>query len=265
MDDELRARLWNCLDSCYWRRVPDHHLGATDHPAAEGVRVLLFRVWDRFWKKPLDSIPAYWSEAYRTLRERFFACPWNEAYDFVEFVAQEHPSPFQNTFFTEECNHVLEAELSGYRFVSGIVTEITSEQEIVEIEQALDGPPSLKPVRTHLQTALERFADRQKPDYRNSIKESVSAVEALCARISGKRKATLGDALKIVADKVGLHAALQTAFSSLYGYTSDGDGIRHALLDEQNLTSDDAKFMLVACSAFVNYLTALAGRAGLKL
>jgi hypothetical protein len=43
--------------------------------------------------------------------------------------------------------------------------------------------------------------------------------------------------------------------SALYGYTSDSSGIRHALQDEPNLDFVDAKFMLVACSAFVNYLT----------
>ena len=31
-------------------------------------------------------------------------------------------------------------------------------------------------------------------------------------------------------------------------------GIRHALLQEPTLDSDDARFMLVSCSAFVNYL-----------
>ena len=47
--------------------------------------------------------------------------------------------------------------------------------------------------------------------------------------------------------------ALRNAFSSLYGYTNDAEGIRHALLEEGNLTKADAKFMLVCCSAFINY------------
>jgi len=36
-------------------------------------------------------------------------------------------------------------------------------------------------------------------------------------------------------------------------------------MDEPNLTFDDAKYMLVSCSAFVNYLKAKAADAGLKL
>ena len=48
---------------------------------------------------------------------------------------------------------------------------------------------------------------------------------------------------------------MKASLSSLYGYTSDADGIRHAMLDEPSLSFTDAKFMLVVCTAFVNYLT----------
>ena len=35
---------------------------------------------------------------------------------------------------------------------------------------------------------------------------------------------------------------------------SDEDGVRHKLMADSKLDYDDAKFMLVACSAFVNFL-----------
>jgi hypothetical protein len=95
------------------------------------------------------------------------------------------------------------------------------------------------------------LSDRSKPDYRNSIKEAISAVEATCRLVTGMEGATLGDALKKIPD---LHPALQKSFLALYGFTSDVGGIRHSLLDKPNLTYADAKFMLAACSAFVSYL-----------
>jgi hypothetical protein len=98
------------------------------------------------------------------------------------------------------------------------------------------------------------MSDRQTPDYRNSIKESISAVESACIIISGDKNATLGKALKIIEDRYSLHGALKSAFEKLYGYTSDAQGIRHALLDEPNLDFYDAKFMLVTCTTFINYL-----------
>ncbi len=51
-----------------------------------------------------------------------------------------------------------------------------------------------------------------------------------------------------------MHNALRKGLSSLYGYTSDAQGIRHAMMDEDDLSFIDAKFMLVACSAFVNFM-----------
>ena len=98
------------------------------------------------------------------------------------------------------------------------------------------------------------MSDRQNPDYRNSIKESVSALEGMCQKILKKDKVTLGDAICQIEKQYPIHPALKASIKSLYGYTSDADGIRHAMLDESNLSYIDAKFMLVACTNFINYL-----------
>lgn len=114
----------------------------------------------------------------------------------------------------------------------------------------------------HLSKANKFLADRENPDYENSIKESISAVEAICEIITGikGKEATLGNMLKkLETNGVKIHQGLKTAFNILYGYTSDANGIRHAGdIGGKSSTFEEAKFMLVACSAFVNYLTALA-------
>ena len=74
--------------------------------------------------------------------------------------------------------------------------------------------------------------------------------------LSGSPKATLGEALKVLERKRQLHPALKDGFSKLYGYTSDEDGIRHAMLDEPNITQADAKYFLLSCTSFINYLKA---------
>ena len=53
--------------------------------------------------------------------------------------------------------------------------------------------------------------------------------------VSEKPKATLSDALKAIEKNGLLHEALKDGFIKLYGYTSDADGIRHAMLDEPTL------------------------------
>lgn len=110
-------------------------------------------------------------------------------------------------------------------------------------------------VSGHLVKATTFLADRDMPDYENSIKESISAVEAMCVVLLGKG-ATLGAALKQLEDKgIKIHPSMKSAFEKLYGYTSDAAGIRHAgNIGGPNSTFEEAKFMLVSCSAFVNYL-----------
>jgi hypothetical protein len=64
---------------------------------------------------------------------------------------------------------------------------------------------------------------------------------------------------------VVLHADLKDAFKKLYGYTSGAQGIRHGLVGKANLDVEDARFMLIACSAFINYLATKAEKAGIEL
>ena len=134
--------------------------------------------------------------------------------------------------FTSSINVVLKEELAGYRFVSGKLVPVTSEEEIATIEQATSLPDILKPVRDHLKQALTLLAQKPAPDYRNSIKESICGVESLCKIIAKQPKTTLGPAIAAVEKKTALHASLKDGFHKLYGYTSDAQGIRHALMDE---------------------------------
>ncbi len=145
--------------------------------------------------------------------------------------------------------------MSAYRFVDSKLVEINSKEEIVEIESAIRNADKYNSVKTHLSTAIDLLSDRKKPDYRNSIKESISAVESLTKIITKNDKTTLGQALKEIEKKHQIPGSLKAAFSALYGYTSDEGGIRHSLLESGvQVDLEEARFMMVTCSAFVNYL-----------
>ena len=110
------------------------------------------------------------------------------------------------------------------------------------------------------------LSDRKTPDYRNAIKEAISAVESACQAVSGKQKGTLPDCLKALKDKKPLHPAFEQALGKLYAFTSDEGGIRHALSEDATPPSyADAKFMIVASSAFVNYLCTKVAELDIKL
>jgi hypothetical protein len=176
---------------------------------------------------------------------------WFQVYDFLEFVSGWCDSPSVD----DAINRVLERELAGYRLINGTVSPITDSQEVAMLAQELEDN-DFPGVRAHLKSALELMSDKQSPNYRDSIKESISAVESLARVITKNSKATLGEALKALEKSGEIHSALKAGFSNLYGYTSDEEGIRHAMLQEPDLGLAEARFFLLACTSFIGYLKA---------
>lgn len=191
----------------------------------------------------IESIIQYWDQY---LKEKVF----------------EYYNPYNgysNISLYEYVNAIFEREYIGYRFVDEIIVPISDTYEIAAIQDALNS--KYKPVYEHLSKANKFLADRESPDYENSIKESISAVEAICEILTGikGKEATLGKMLKKIEENgIKIHSGLKSAFNTLYGYTSDANGIRHAGdIGGKTSTFEEAKFMLVSCSAFINYLTAV--------
>ena len=257
MDDPLRNGLWSMLKIFVWDRA--HHLhGVFDlyllsDDKNKAIKTLCWFLWIDYFKEPLDKLDDNWNVVLKQLREHFFNGSWHTAYKFIEFVANNYSDHYFKKEFTAECNRILEREMAGYRFTDGLVTPITDTQELAAIEEAMETTPG--PVGQHLRHALERLSDRTEPDYRNSIKESISAVESLVAKTASAGKPTFGQLLSRLQNERGLHPALKAAFGSLYGYTSDESGVRHALTEDgRTVDFHEAKFMLVVCSAFVNFV-----------
>ena len=186
------------------------------------------------------------------LKNYLMGSEWYEIYDFLERYLKIIEPKKQ---LEKQLNIILEEEKSGYRIVKGLVTPITNNIELTSLAKSLS--TKYDAVNKHFEKALSLYSSRKKPDYDNSIKESISAVEAICCIITGEsgKQATLGNTLKKLKDnEVHIHPAMEKAFLSLYGYTSDESGIRHGGIDFKGASAEDAKYMLISCSAFVNYL-----------
>lgn len=255
MSDELRNSLWNALDEAFWST---QNFIISRHGGLGEIDDFSRHLWTYYFKKPVDSRPGLGpygsgSAILTEIRGYFFKCEWNDVYDLLECLVRTHSKgrPFLQKLF----NRVLERELAGYRFIDGVIVDITDTQEQELLSEALSDT-KFSPVTAHLERAIQLYADRKQPDYRNSIKESISAVEAMARIVSQDPKATLDGALKILGKKGCLHPALQSGFSKLYGYTNDDDGIRHAMLDEPNISQSDARYFLLSCTSFINYLKA---------
>lgn len=186
---------------------------------------------------------------------------WYRKFDLIEFSikvlrrqCQQGDRRFEKIVnsFVDMLNATFIRLKYAYRVVGDLIVEITNDEEIKTIETAIEQETTIK---THFLCALKLLSNRPTPDYRNSIKESISAVEALCREITSEN--TLGDALKkLEKNGVTIPVFLKSGFEKLYVYTNnEKTGIRHALMDDAETPQyDEAKFMLVACSAFVNYI-----------
>ncbi len=248
IDQELTNGLWSAVVQARLTSFPpDSMSGKNDFEV----------LWELFFKLPLDEVPEYESRALGFVKRRYFEeFEWYQKYDFIEFIAHTLLRGNRNrrNKFINHCTYHLDRENSAYRFIDGKLTEITSPDEIQEVESALTDTQGFAGVKTHLSRALTLMNNRESPDYRNSIKESISAVECLVKIIVGQENATLGKALSILEGETSLHPALRDGFQKLYGYSSDAKGIRHSLtVDDRQPSKAEARFMLITCSAFVNY------------
>ena len=92
----------------------------------------------------------------------------------------------------------------------------------------------------------------------DSISDSIHAVESAARVLDPEASKNLTPALNSL-ERAGVlqHPALKEAFAKLYGYTSDEQGIRHALLEQgsANVGLEEALFMFGACASFAAYLT----------
>lgn len=253
IDVDLKNSLWTIFLDGFFNRLEN-----LTFDRRRELYNYTYSLWLNFFKLPIDSAPIHSDKSVSKnsvanhLREFFFSTDteWYEIYDLIEFSGQYGKGDYYDLF-----NKILEREKAGYRFLKSQIVPISSKEEIEEIEEAISSNDSFKSVKTHLLASLTLLSDKQNPDYRNSIKESISAIESMCKIFTNDSKSTLGQTLKKLESEGHLHPALKKAFSSLYGYTSDDGGIRHALMEtDREIDFYEAKFMLATCSAFINLL-----------
>lgn len=259
LDERLESRLWTAFVESFCNNGT-----LLNSRAAFGL--ISFAIFDNFFGITTEILSRPKEKVVDFIRRWFFSAEWYEIYDFIEFCATlsktssndivwEDVNVSANQFILH-ANIVLEQERSGYRIVGTLVTPITNEEEIEEI-QAAQGTHRFPAARKHVETAIQLYSNRKNPDYRNSIKESISAVEAALASINGQKSKNMPQALKAAKESgLELHPALSGAISQLYGWTSDQDGVRHAIFNAESAVGEpEARFALITCSALINYFS----------
>ena len=244
MDKDLRNGLWNAFDLYFLANYSNSYHATINH--------MCETFWMKFLKLPVDELRGSPFEKLSGIthmaKHAFLSSPWNEVFDLIEFFIRYEPAETKD--FIEQCNIVLEEENSAYRIVGRLVAPITSKEETQSIEDAMDTPYA--GANKHIGKALGFLSRRKSPDYENSIKESISAVESIAKEITGKE-----NSLTALTQELNLSPAFKTGLDALYNWASKEGGIRHATTDE-SLPQDQktARFMLIICSAFVHYIIA---------
>jgi hypothetical protein len=171
-------------------------------------------------------------------------------FGWIEWVLRQH----RLQELAEDIDRALVAGRAAYRVLDGdTIVPIGSEAEAETIKRAFAdvSKAEFHGARSHLRNAATELTGGRFPD---SIRESIHAVESTVRAIEPQKD--FSKALAILEKKLGIHGALKSGFASIYGYTSDENGIRHPLLDDPQAKVDatDALFMIGACAAFVSYL-----------
>ena len=120
----------------------------------------------------------------------------------------------------------------------------------------------LSPPVKHLQNAASHL---DSGEYADAISDSICAVESVLRFFDPKNSRNVKDAINSLGGQGILkHPALAKAIKILYGYTSDEEGVRHALVFEPkaNVDINDAMFMFGACASLAAYLANICHRKG---
>lgn len=252
IDNILRTELWNT----YYIFITNKYL------EADGADKRTFRkfhkiLWIDYFKLAIDDFPRFDTDFFEVVRRHIELKDWFKVYNLFEFILSqiEYSNIYNYKDFTNRINLKLRENNSAYTLNGNKFIPITNELEINELKQTLvlANNFSLNGIQQHLNSAIEFFSLKPSPDYRNSIKESISMVESI-ARIIEPNAKTLGEALNKLDLNQKINGTFKSGFEKLYAYTNGKHGIRHAIMEEQTVEFEDAKFFLIACSAFTNYL-----------
>ncbi len=258
LPEEARTRIWNVLykDIMLVRKsivhYPLHFRDVSPWPE------ILLDVHSNHFVRAADALPKIkttYREDAKYIHRELKSLPFNKCFDLIEFILRHPKCPESLTGAMKKA--FADANLA-YTIHEGppatIVPAVTREEgmAIVQSMEALrEG--GMEGAGEHLREASECI---NRGDWRNGVKESISAVESVARGLASTKASSLSDALKSLESGQPLHGALREGLKRLYGYTSDEKGIRHALLEEANsdVGRDEAVFMFGACASFASYL-----------
>ena len=246
--DGVRTRLWNLL----YHSVSSESDKGRISESGNWMKILI-RLHSAHHERALDEFDDSLENFVEKYKSIFMTARFNELFDLL-LVIMRHPKCPQR---------YIQAMATGFKVCRlayvvdvgpppTIYPAATREEGESILQATADlGNAGLAGAVKHLRKAADCISRGDSP---GAVRESIHAVEST-ARSLAPNARTLEPALRSLERAGDLHPALKQAFSKLYGYTCDEDGVRHAeVFGNANVGQDEAVFMLGACASFSSYL-----------
>ena len=254
LSEEARLELWNLL---YSMTTQSSSIELDGYHHIQGVwRGIFINLHHYLLSEPLDTFNDRSDLLHALYKDLILdGFEFNKVFDLLLRIMRHPNCP---TRFTEEVAAIFQRCQLAY-FVNTVgqpsIVPAATQREGEAIGESLQvlHDSGLIAAEAHLQTAIKHINDG---DWSDSIRESIHAVESVARHLDPSQSDTLGAALNSLERHRPLHPALKSGFSSIYGYTSNEEGIRHSLVDssESPAGRDEAIFMLGGCASFASYL-----------
>lgn len=256
LSDEFRARLWVLLYRQIFANDSSPDLGGPWRPI-----LLDYQVYHQLI--PVDEAATDKRRITNMLKPAILYGDYTETLGLVQYILRHKRS-------RPDIFDPLKRLVNNSNIPYGVVEEGTptivprvTEEEGHAVQAAIGNTARYKLYGAH-QHLIQSAEELNSENYAGSVRESVHAIESVAKQISADANAELGPALSKLAEHTKIHGALKNGFKNIYGYTSNENGIRHALLDQDvQVDQHDAVFMIGACASFVTYLINKADDSGL--
>lgn len=166
-------------------------------------------------------------------------------------------------YLTNEIQLLFDEENLGYEFKDGFVQRRGNLHTINLINKAEKtlSEQRLNAARMHFSKALRNFRDRTKPDYENTVKEAVCAIEAAAKELFPNAKSkTLGDFITWATHRNDclFPKTIGQTFTGLYAFRNSGEGVSHGATSGDAVTSELSEYVLGIAASQIILLSDLA-------
>lgn len=246
LSDEVRALIWDII---YKSLKSNYQFSRSrDDMVTYRWEAILADYWVKIDHKFTDDFKLNFSNLVlygKSLLTKDYAI----VLEFVEFICNHDLCPLE---IEKNFNQAFQSSGFAYRIHNKSIIPVSSEEMANAVVRSLDDLNNFSAATSHLRAAAHNLSTGR---FADSVRESIHAVESVARTIIPSAN-TLAPALNEYEKHFSLHPALKKGFASLYGYTSDSEGIRHALIEgpESKVTESEALYMLGSCASFASFL-----------